>query len=191
MILTFDDQTAELPRYLERFRRLPVLPYDEASMTRRTVSCVLPSSFDLRDAKQLWNGDVFSPRHVGAFSEWQRGSRAMRVGDTIVQQFTLPASARAIPRVVVGVRVCEVLRSPRRIAFAYEALRGHAELGLTQFAVDVDHGGNKRFSITRWARPRRAIARIGAQGLFEQVERAILQAGLSHFAAGCCHEAAM
>ncbi len=191
MILTAHDQSAELPRYLERFRRLSVLPYDEAAMTRRSVSCLLPASFDLRDARALWNFEIFPARHVRSFAEWELSGRSMRVGDTIVQQVTLPGSTREIPRVVVGVRVCEVLRSPRRIAFAYEALRGHAEAGLTQFAVEEDHDGNKRFAITRWARPRRLVARLGAQKVFEQTERACLHAGLSHFAAACCNEAVM
>lgn len=185
MILTFDDQSAELPGYLERFRRLPVLSYDAASMTRRAATCSLDSAFDLRSARSLWSFDVFPPRCVQRCAEWTFAGRDMRVGDTIAQQIALPGAARMVPRVIVGVRVCEVFRTPHRVAFAYEALRGHPELGLTQFVVEDDGSGSKRFTVATWTRPRARIARLVAPALEERVHSLFLRAALSHFAAVC------
>ena len=190
MLLTWSDQTDELPRYLEQFRLLPVMPYDAARMRRRVVVCPLPGHVDLARMDRFWAFDIFPPRFLKAATEWRQHGRAMRVGDTIAQQITLPGLARVAPKIVAGVRICDVLRTPKRIAFSYETLQGHAEQGASQFAVEAHDDGTKTFSITTWSRPSMLAARLTAPVFANPLMGYCTRAALLHFAAGCCEASA-
>lgn len=146
---------------LEGQKRLAIRPLasslEELRFERR-AACALPSLGEHADF--LFRYEIF-PEHILRFwGEWQGEGRAMRAGDTIVQEAAMPP----IPwgaRLLFGARVTEVSRSPQSASFSYATLTSHAETGVNTFGLKLE-GGEAVAWITSRAEPGNPLMRLAA-----------------------------
>jgi len=138
------DQQAKLKHLLPEFKTLP-LSYDaDTVLQERESTLEIPHSaavtdLSSHDFKSLFEYDIF-PRNIMAFAaEWQEQGRPMREGDVIVQQAFLPPFPLSV-KCVFAVRVLKIFREPTKVGFSYGTLKGHPEMGLSEFYFAVRDG---------------------------------------------------
>jgi hypothetical protein len=138
------DQQAKLEQLLPAFKTLP-LSYDaDTVLEERESALEIPQPAAVMDLlshefKSLFEYDIF-PRNIMAFAaEWQDQGRPMREGDVIVQQAFLPPFPLSV-KCVFAVRVLEIFREPTRVGFSYGTLKGHPEMGRSEFYFAVRDG---------------------------------------------------
>lgn len=113
----------------------------------RRAACPFPTLEASRTAF-LFRYEVFPERVLRFRGEWQREGRAMREGDTIVQEAAVPPFPWGA-RLLFGARVTEVRRKPDAASFSYATLESHAETGVNTFGLSLENG--------------QVIARIGSR----------------------------
>ena len=142
MRILFRNQEKKLVDYLPALKSSE-LSYDQlAGLPEKTMRSRIPISGRLRDLQKcdldfFFRYDVFPPAILKFFGEWQLYGRAMRVGDVIVQQAPVPPVGIGL-KVVFGVRVLSVYRSPETAAFRYGTLIGHPETGTNELSFLVE-----------------------------------------------------
>lgn len=130
----FRDQSAKLAPLLDGFRGTTFsYPSLDGLPEVRLQKPVPTMRWDLRtcDLDFLFRYDVFPADILQFLAEWELDGRAMRVGDTIVQQAQVPPS-RGI-HLIFASRVTTVFRE-ERAGFSYGTLRGHPETGINEFS---------------------------------------------------------
>jgi hypothetical protein len=85
------------------------------------------------------------------FPQWRVEKRGMRPGDLIFQRVFIPPVGSGLC-LDFFVRVKEIVKTPLRMSFSYETLRGHVESGLAKFSLEQAEGCII-FAITTWSSP--------------------------------------
>lgn len=137
------DQQAHLDRFFSVFKPL-ALSYDAHTVLREKVtSLVVPARplTDLTacDLKFLFEYNVFPPDIMKFATEWRKEGRAMQKGDIIIQQASVPPLPISL-KAVFAVRVVNIFRSPTKVGFSYGTLKGHAEMGISEFYFSIQDG---------------------------------------------------
>lgn len=136
MKVFFTDQQKHFSKHLEVLKTVDVIPYDRHQLTHKTDSIELGCSFSDFNFDKLFNYHIFPTNILSAYPQWIQEQRKIQVGDTIVQQINIPPFNKLAQRILVGVRVKEVIDSENSKGFAYETLQGHVEKGISFFIVD-------------------------------------------------------
>jgi uncharacterized protein (UPF0548 family) len=144
MKIFLTNQQAHLIRWLPECKTLP-LSYDAQTVLReKATSVVVAGGAAVADLASynfgfLFDYDIF-PSHIMSFAaEWQSQGRTMQEGDVIVQQAFLPPLPLSI-KCVFAVRVLQIFREPTKVGFSYGTLRGHAEMGRSEFVFALRDG---------------------------------------------------
>lgn len=137
------DQHKRLERFFPVFKPL-AMSYDSHTVLREKVtSLVVPgaSVTDLTrcDLNFLFDYVVFPPDIMKYATEWKQQSRAMQKGDIIIQQASVPPIPVSL-KMVFAVRVVDMFRSPTKVGFSYGTLKGHAEMGISEFYFSIQDG---------------------------------------------------
>jgi hypothetical protein len=80
----------------------------------------------------LFAYDIFPRFLMRAEAQWIRESRAIRVGDIIVQRAVLPPTGFGL-RAEFAVRISSLISERSKLGFAYETLAGHLEREISEF----------------------------------------------------------
>ena len=91
--------------------------------------------------------------------QWIRESRAMRIGDIIVQRAVLPPIGFGLCA-EFAVRISALISEPSKLGFAYDTLAGHLERGLSEFYFE-DRAGQLLFVIHTYSEPAHWLSRLG------------------------------
>ena len=155
------DQAARLENLLPEFRRRS-LSFGEPSGLPTTAfqERVGPRFEDLRELNLdfLFRYEIFPPRILKFFGEWQSEGRSMREGDVIVQQAIVPPCCCGL-KLVFAVRVLSITHERNKVAFSYGTLDGHPETGVNEFSFVVRT--NEIFAVVQtFARPAHILARL-------------------------------
>ncbi len=143
MKISVTDQESRLRGLIPEFKALP-LSYDAHTKLREKESSMVvggAAATDLssHDFSSLFEYDIF-PRRVMVFAaEWQHQGRRMQEGDVIVQQAFLPPLPISV-KCIFAVRVLKIFREPTKVGFSYGTLKGHPEMGLSEFYFAVRDG---------------------------------------------------
>jgi len=97
------------------------------------------SSLEPKHTDFLFRYEIFPENILRAWGEWRGEGRAMRPGDTIVQEAAMPPFPWGA-RLLFGARVTETIRSPIAALFSYATLTSHAETGVNTFGLRLDKG---------------------------------------------------
>lgn len=138
MKIYFKDQEGNFPAHLDFLRTLPVSDYDIAGLNEKTSSILINTD---RKLAELNTGFFFSyklfPPHIMSFlTQWSYEKRQMNIGDTIVQQAFIPPVSFLSQKIIVGVRIKEIIKEANRIGFSYETIQGHVEKGISTFILE-------------------------------------------------------
>jgi hypothetical protein len=138
------NQESNLRGLLPQFKALP-LSYDaDTVLQEKESSVVIPggaavADLTSHDFSSFFQYDIF-PRRIMAFAgEWQGEGRPMREGDVIVQQAFLPPLPISV-KLVFAVRVLKIVREPTKVGFSYGTLKGHPEMGHSEFYFAIRDG---------------------------------------------------
>lgn len=161
MRLHFTDQRARFPQHLEALRTVPVMRYDASALREHTssIDCGPARSFTIWMPTFLFDYRIFPERILIALPQWSAEGRAMRVGDTIVQQVFLPPVAWPSQKLVFGVRIHGIVLEEARAGFSYETLEGHVERGISTFMLE-NSVGRCRFSVHTRSEPAQVLGRL-------------------------------
>jgi hypothetical protein len=107
--------------------------------------------------------DIFPRFLMRAEPQWIRESRAMGVGDIIVQRAVLPPIGFGLCA-EFAVRISALISEPSKLGFAYETLAGHLERGISEFYFE-ERAGEVFFVIHTQSEPAHWLSRL-CNGLF-------------------------
>jgi len=161
MRIYLTDQKHHLETHLDILKSTPVMSYDRAQLKEKTTTIELTTSkpFEGEGLRSLFAYKIF-PDHIMTFlTQWGLGSRAMEVGDTIVQQVYLPPIPRFSQKIVLGVRISEVIDGTNRKGFSYETLEGHVERGVSTFTIERTDG-HTFFKIQTYSTPGNILTKL-------------------------------
>jgi uncharacterized protein (UPF0548 family) len=132
---------------------------DAKALPERTSSIDLGVPGPIRNWQTdfLFDYDIF-PSHIMRFeAEWKTAGRKMQVGDIILQRAVVPPIGFGIC-MEFAVRICSVIQEEKRLGFAYETLRGHAERGVSEFYFE--DRGTLAFTIHTFSEPGHWTSRL-------------------------------
>jgi hypothetical protein len=144
MKASFWDREKWLAGYLPELKSSPLSYEDPAGLPEKTLRSRVsvsapPHHLQECDLGFLFHYDVFSPRILKFFGEWELHDRAMRVGDVIAQQAQIPPGCVGI-KLLFGVRVLSVYYTAQAAGFSYGTLAGHPETGTNEFSFSLEDG---------------------------------------------------
>lgn len=144
MRTSFRNREKRLADYLPDLKASRLSYKTLTGLPERTIRSPVPVSEVPRDLREcdldfLFRYDVFPPRILKFFGEWQLHDREMRVGDVIVQQAQIPPCGVGL-KFLFGVRVLSVYRTAATAGFSYGTLAGHPETGTNEFSFSLEDG---------------------------------------------------
>lgn len=142
MRLFLSDQTHRLPEHLAELMQAPLMAFHPEDLRTASSSVELGTGPGINDraVKACMAYRIFPVNIMRALAQWEQEARAMRVGDTIVQQVHLPPFVGLSQKLVFGVRITEVIDETDRKGFSYATLEGHVEKGVSTFTVHRREG---------------------------------------------------
>lgn len=162
-LFLFDPQK-HLDRFFPVFKPL-AMSYDAHTVLREKVTSLTipaPQVTDLTkcDTSFLFDYQVFPPDIMKAKTEWNKEGRAMKKGDIIIQQVFVPPLPLSL-KAVFAVRVVDMFRSATKVGFSYGTLKGHAEMGISEFYFSLQDGV-LRINIHTYSAPGTILTRMMA-----------------------------
>jgi len=138
------DPRARLLDFLPDFKVRPLSYDSHTSLREKETSIAIPGGENIRDLREyqfdfLFSYDIFPKNILQAAGEWQQHGRTMQVGDVIVQQAYLPPLALSV-KCVFAVKVLQIFREANKVGFSYGTLKGHAEMGVSEFYLSLQDG---------------------------------------------------
>lgn len=155
------DQASSFPAHLNFLKMQPVSDYDPAGLTEKTSSIIINTNKELAKLETgfFFEYKIFPPRIMSFLTQWAYEKRKMNIGDTIVQQAFIPPFNFLSQKIVLGVRISEIINEPNRIGFSYETIRGHVETGVSTFTIEKI-AGNTVFKIHTFSKPGTLLSKI-------------------------------
>ncbi len=154
------DQSPNFAARLDELKSQPVMPYEISALVEKTTAKRISATKKISDLDPtfLFAYEIFPHTIMTFLAEWTYERRNMRLGDTIVQQVCLPPHPRLSLKLILGVRINEIIAEPTRIGFSYETLVGHVEKGLSTFTIEQADDGDVSFRVHTFSRPAMPLA---------------------------------
>jgi hypothetical protein len=136
------DQKTRFNFHLNELKSSKVLVYNKLQLKEKKSSIEIETTKKIEeiDLKVLFEYSIFPSNILTFKSQWNHENRAMQKGDTIVQQIFLPPIKRFSQKIVVGVRINEIIHEDDKAGFSYETLEGHVEKGISTFIIEQNEG---------------------------------------------------
>ncbi|MGC4021862.1 MAG: hypothetical protein QM734_07895 [Cyclobacteriaceae bacterium] len=111
MKLFLTDQADRFPTLLTQLIGKPTMTFDKARLTEKTSTIDISADQNLRQTNLdfLFDYEVF-PSDIMTFkTQWGQEKRKMKIGDTILQQATIPPIKVLSQKIVFGVRINSII----------------------------------------------------------------------------------
>jgi hypothetical protein len=181
MLIYLQDQTSNLPGLLQRFRTVAVNPYDPTLLKEQISTIEIDTNKRLAELNlsPLFANQIFPASILTSKADWEIENRAMRVGDTVVQQVYLPPGSKMSQKIIFGVRIKEIINEENRKGFSYEALKGHVEKGISIFTVEQLFEGIV-FRIHTYSKPGNLVSALMGPIFSDKYQQSATQAALKN-----------
>lgn len=138
MKIFLSNQNKLFPVHLNKLCTYRVIPYSKENLKHKTSTKQIKSMLNLEsiDLKDFFNYKIFPANILQAYTQWENEDRYMQVNDTIVQQIQIPPIIGFSQKIIMGVRIKEIINSNKSKGFSYETLEGHVEKGISTFIVE-------------------------------------------------------
>ena len=168
------------------------MTFDKRKLTEKvsTIDIATDKSLEQINLDFLFDYKIF-PSNIMTFkTQWGQERRKMKVGDTILQQATIPPTKFLSQKIIFGVRVNSIIDEDGRKGFSYETIEGHVEKGESTFTIEQS-GHGLIFKIETFSEPGNLLAKLVGpiftvpyqtyctQRALENVKKQILQGGNS------------
>lgn len=162
MKIYITDQYKRFPQHLEVLKHQPLINYNKSNLYKKSSIISIESKKELHqlDLKFFFNYSVFPENIMTSMSEWNFENRNIRVGDTIVQQVFIPPIRSFSQKIILGVRINEIINEPARIGYSYETLKGHVEKGISIFTFEKSEDSKIIFKIQTYSKPGNFLTKI-------------------------------
>ncbi len=162
MNIFLTDQSNKFPTHLERLRKTPVIKYDIANLRERKTETEIRTARDFEniDFGFLFGYHIFPGNIMNSLTQWGYEQRALRTGDTIVQQVFIPPVSSVSQKIIFGVRIKEVSDEPNRKGYSYETLEGHVEKGISSFFIEKNSDGKVIFTVHTFSVPANFLTKL-------------------------------
>ncbi|MGH7487506.1 MAG: DUF1990 family protein [bacterium] len=183
MLIAITDKTERLASYLPSFRSRPLSYSASAAFPERCTRVRIPMTRRVDDLRDIALGfffdyDIFPRSILNACGEWQLAGRAMRTGDVIVQQASVPPGGTSL-KLIFAVRVLSVESSATEASFSYGTLSGHAEMGISIFRIILE-GDDVIAEIHTRSRPAQLAGRLVAPLIVNPYQQYCTNRALAH-----------
>lgn len=152
MKIFLTDQGNRFGTHLKELMKATDLPLP-ANLLGKTSSIEISGNIDLEQASMLiFDYRIFPSNIMTSLPQWRMEKRAMKVGDTILQQVIIPPVTFPSIKILFGVRVTAIIQEANRRGFCYQTLSGHVETGTSTFLLEKTEAGI-RFSVQTFSLP--------------------------------------
>ena len=154
MKLFLTDQAEEFQRLLGELISKPTMTFDKGRLTEKvsTINISTVKSLKMIDLDFFFDYKIF-PSNIMTFkTQWGQEKRKMKIGDTILQQATIPPTKFLSQKIIFGVRVNGIIDEDERKGFSYETIEGHVEKGESAFTIEQSEQG-LLFKIKTYSEP--------------------------------------
>jgi hypothetical protein len=131
------NQNKFLKKHLNALKKESIAEYKQSNLRNKISKCIVKSDFHTLSFDKFFDYLIFPSNILNALPQWIEEGREIKPGDTIVQQINIPPFSQTSVRLIVGVRVLEVINSSSIKSFSYETLNGHVEKGIAIFKVEL------------------------------------------------------
>lgn len=159
--LFLTNQKSNFQKHLTFLKAIPVMEYEVKKLKEKisTIAIHSSKSIDELDLDFLFNYELFPEHIISVYSQWNDEKSKMAIGDTIVQQATIPPIQWFSQKIIIGVRIKELFYSPDRKGFSYETLAGHVEKGISTFTVE-EVNSQLMFKIHTFSKPGSFLSKL-------------------------------
>lgn len=181
MKIYLKNQAYRWEQHLDFFSSRPVMMYDKNRLTEKITVIDLDSSGPIHrlNLDFLFDYQIF-PGHIMTFyTQWAAENRKMHPGDTIVQQAHIPPVKMFFPKIVMAVRISEIIDEEHRKGFSYETVEGHVEKGISTFTVE-NYNGQLQFKIHTFSTPGYWLSRLAGPVFSIPYQAYCTKAALKH-----------
>jgi uncharacterized protein (UPF0548 family) len=161
MQIFFSNQLANFPYHLQTLQAKKVMFYNLAELSEKISIIDIDSSLCLDEVNLdfLFDYQIFPEYIMGALTQWKNEKRAIKVGDTILQQVYLPPIKNFSQKIIFGVRISAIIDEKSRKGFSYETLEGHVEKGNSTFTIE-EIDGKLIFKIHTFSKPESFFSKL-------------------------------
>jgi len=158
------DQSKYFPQHLEFFKRQPVMLYSKSKMKEKTTVISIAGTTGAQNLNTQFFFDykIFPGNIMSYWTQWNAEGRQMQIGDTIVQQVFIPPFRHLSQKIILAVRINEIIREPTKIGFSYETLEGHVEKGISIFSIEETKEQRTIFKVHTFSKPGNLISKLVA-----------------------------
>jgi hypothetical protein len=107
----------------------------------------------------LFDYKIFPSNIMTIKTQWGQEKRKIKIGDTILQQATIPPTKFLSQKIIFGVRVNNIIDEDERKGFSYETIEGHVERGESTFTVE-QNGKGLIFKIKTFSEPGNLLSKL-------------------------------
>lgn len=138
MKIYLTDQKTKFKKHLDFFKTVQVMSYDKSHLKEKITSIDISTIKKMDDLNIdfLFNYQIFPCNILSFKTQWTDEKRRMQIGDTIVQQVYIPPTNIFSQKIILGVRINEIINLPNKKGFSYETLKGHVEKGISTFTIE-------------------------------------------------------
>jgi uncharacterized protein (UPF0548 family) len=138
MKLFLTDQSYRFDKLLVELIDKPVMTFDKTKLIETVSEITIPTnkSVDQINLDVLFDYHIFPSNIMTSRTQWDQELRKMKVGDTILQQVTIPPVKTPSQKIIFGVRINNIIDEDERKGFSYETLVGHVEKGESAFTIE-------------------------------------------------------
>jgi uncharacterized protein (UPF0548 family) len=162
MKVYFTDQKSNLEKHLDSLKEKAVITYDPNRLIEKTtiIDIVTQKKITELSTNFLFDYNIFPEHIMTALCQWKNEKRKMLIGDTIAQQAYIPPFGFFSQKIIMGVRINNIINEPKRLGFSYETLEGHVEKGSSTFIIEELKEGKIIFKIHTFSKPETILAKL-------------------------------
>jgi hypothetical protein len=132
------DQERYWESHLKTLMRRPAMTIQRQALIEKVSTIALDVKKPLKDLPLdfFFNYNLFPPDIMRFKTQWELEDRRMKIGDTVLQQVSLPPFQPLSLKIVFGVRINSIIHEKSRAGFSYVTLKGHIEKGESTFTIE-------------------------------------------------------
>lgn len=163
MKIYLTDQKNKFKQHLDYLKKKKVMNYNTSKITEKITTTVIKTSMpiDQLNLDVLFNYEIFPKNIMTSTKQWSDERRAMKIGDTIVQQVYLPPTKIFSQKLIFGVRINKIIDESDKKGFSYETLEGHVEKGISTFTIEQT-GTDLIFKVHTYSTPGTILSKLVA-----------------------------
>jgi hypothetical protein len=154
MDIYFKDQKKNFEGQLNSLKKRSICTYKTRELIEKVTTINILTSKKLTELPLnfFFEYHIFPDYIMTSLCQWSIEKRSMTIGDTVLQQIFIPPFKPFSLKIIIGVRITNVINEPKRLGFSYETLEGHIEKGSSDFIIEELNDGIA-FSIHTFSKP--------------------------------------